>query len=88
MVRSNVVLEGAAHVALNTLMVSTTLAPLAISAALKLYVGVSVLPLRMEPTVPEVVLAAHEIVPFAEEYPAGTVKKLFVVHAVPELVAP
>ena len=46
-----------------TVMVKVTVAPDDISAALKLYVGVSVVALVTEPLVPDVLLAVHAIVP-------------------------
>ena len=55
-----------AQMPLLTDMVSVTVAPEAISAALKLYVGVRVAPLLIVPFVPEVLLADHEIVPLLE----------------------
>ena len=59
-VRVNVVVADV-HGALLTVIVSVTVAPDNISAALKLYVGVSV-----EPLVPEVLLAVHAIVPLPD----------------------
>jgi hypothetical protein len=67
------VVVAAAHGAPLTVIVSTTVAPDVLSAALNVYVGVNVVPLEITPRVPEVVVADHEIVPFAAEYPAGSV---------------
>ena len=60
------VVEAVAHMPLLTDIVSVTEAPDAISAALKVYVGVSVVPFVTVPFVPEVLLAAHEIVPLLD----------------------
>ena len=80
-VRVNVVVADV-HGALLTVIVSVTVAPDNISAALKLYVGVSVEPLVIVPFVPEVLLADHEIVPLVDEYPAGTAYELLVAQTV------
>ena len=69
-------------------MVSVTVAPAAISAGLKVYVGVNVVPLVTVPLVPEVLLAAHEIVPLLDAYPAGTVYELVVAQTVAVWVVP
>ena len=80
-VRVNVVVADV-HGALLTVIVSVTVAPDNISAALKLYVGVSVEPLVIVPFVPEVLLADQEIVPLVDEYPAGTAYELLVAQTV------
>ncbi len=51
------------QVAFDTLIVNTTVAPEAISAPLKLYVGVSVVLFVIDPKAAEVVVAVHDIVP-------------------------
>ena len=56
-----------------TVIVRVTVAPFVTSAGLKLYVGVSVLPLVIVPFVPELLTAVHVIVPLVDEYPAGMV---------------
>jgi hypothetical protein len=73
MVRLNVVLAGAQIPPSSTVMVSVTVAPEAISAALKLYVGVSVPLLVKVPFVPDVLLAVQVIEPFVDPYPDGMV---------------
>jgi hypothetical protein len=52
-----------AHIPLLSDIVNVTVAPEAISAALKLYVGVRVVPLVIVPLVPDVLLADQESVP-------------------------
>ena len=71
----------AVHGLLLTVMVSVTVAPEAISAALKLYVGVRVAGLDTVPVVPDVLLAVHKIVPLVEPYPDGTAYDPALVHA-------
>ncbi len=48
-----------------TVIVSVTVPPELISAALKLYVGVSVPALEIVPALPDVLLAVHVMVPLA-----------------------
>ena len=71
-VRVNVV-DADAQVALLTVIVRVTVAPDDISAALKLYVGVTVVALVIDPLVPDVLLAVQAIVPLAAAYPDGNV---------------
>jgi hypothetical protein len=60
--------------ALLTVMVSVIVAPLAISFALKVYVGVVLVdPAVMLPGVPDVLLRVQSIVPLVALYPDGTV---------------
>lgn len=60
------VVTAAAHGLLLTVIVRVTVAPDDLSAALKVYVGVSVVPFVIVPFVPEVLLADHEMVPLVE----------------------
>ena len=71
-----------------TAIVSVTVAPEAISAGLKVYVGVSVVPFVIAPLVPDVLLAVHAIVPLLDAYPAGTVYELVVAQTVAVWVVP
>jgi hypothetical protein len=73
MIRLNVVVAGVQIPPSSTVIVSVTVAPVAISAGLKLYVGVSVPLLVNVPLVPDVLLAVQVIVPFVEAYPDGIV---------------
>ena len=88
MVRVKIVDTGAHIPPSSTVKVSVTVAPDAMSAALKLYVGVSVVPLMMNPVVADVLLAVHVILPLADEYPAGTVYTFAVPQTLAVLVAP
>ena len=85
---STKVVVAAAHGLLLTVIVRVTVAPEDISAALKLYVGVRVVPFVIAPLVPEELLAVHAIVPLLDAYPAGIVYVLAVAQVVAVCVIP
>lgn len=60
------VVDADEQVPLLTVMVSVTVAPDDLSAALKVYDGVSVVALLTIPLLPEVLLAVHAIVPLLD----------------------
>jgi hypothetical protein len=85
MVSTNVVLADGHIPPSATVMVRVMIPPEAISAEPKVYVGAVVVPPLVN--VPSPVLA-HEMLPFAEVYPAGMANVSALAHTVAVVVAP